>query len=185
MVSNGDVSPCVHQYSHHYGAVKEVLLCILQDQLLLYDECDLVSSFFFNASVVFVVVKLTSNSSDHFSNEEYADIVTLMHKQQLGNIIGNFSNVESPIKTFSAMCTGILEKLVNPPSWGMKDHCDTKSVCRTTCLKCLSAIQLLACEGYLTELMVAGCKCGELNNVGLYVFHVQTVQAPQLITLHM
>jgi hypothetical protein len=59
------------------------------------------------------------------------------------------------------MCTGILEKVVNSPNWDMKDHCDTKLIWRTTYLKCLSTIQLLASEGYLIELVLGECKCGE------------------------
>jgi hypothetical protein len=63
-----------------------------------------------------------------FSNEKYADILTLMHEQQLRNISSGFLNVEYQISEFSAMCTGILEKVVNSPNWDMKDHCDTKLI---------------------------------------------------------
>jgi hypothetical protein len=40
------------------------------------------------------------------------DIAMVMHEQMSRNINGGFQNVEYQIGKFSAMCTGILEKVV-------------------------------------------------------------------------
>jgi len=48
---------------------------------------------------------------------------------------------------FSAMCTGILEKVVHSPNRDVNDHYAAMSIWRKTYWKWFSAIQLLVSEG--------------------------------------
>jgi hypothetical protein len=83
------------------------------------------------------------------------ETVTVMHEQRL-NIRGGFQNVEYQIGEFSAMCTGILQKVVHCSNRDVTDHYDAMSIWWTTYWKWLSIVQLLESEGYLTRMMPTG-----------------------------